>query len=125
MTDDFEWDMVGEQTVKGKEQVRQMFAKMDGSEMISCTKDLKLLDGNKGACHGIVKMKNANGDVSEMYYCDLYVFEDGLLQKMVTFSVKQGVAGFRFRPLCLVCVFCVWNADNTALCSRIFIFWGG
>lgn len=90
MTDDFEWDMVGEQTVKGKEQVRQMFAKMDGSKMISCTKDLKLLDDNKGACHGIVKMKNANGDVSEMYYCDLYVFEGGLLQKMVTFSVKKG-----------------------------------
>jgi ketosteroid isomerase-like protein len=90
MIDDFEWDMVGEQIVRGKEQVREMFANMNGSEMISCTKDLKLLDGDKGACHGTVKMKDTNGVISEMYYCDLYVFEGGLLKKMVTFSVKKG-----------------------------------
>ena len=89
MTDDFEWDMVGEQTVKGKEQVRQMFEKTEGSEMISCTKELKMLDGNNAGCNGIVKMKNAKGEISEMYYCDLYVFENGLLKKMVTYSSKK------------------------------------
>ncbi len=89
VTDDFEWEMLGDQTVKGKENLKKMFAEIDGTEMISCTKELQLLDGNKGACNGIVKMKNAKGEPFEMYYCDLYVFEDGKLKKMVTYNIKK------------------------------------
>lgn len=89
VTDDFEWEMLGDQTIKGKDALKQMFAEVDGTEMLSCTKELKLLDGNKGACNGIVKIKNAKGELFEMYYCDLYVFEDGNLKKMVTYNIKR------------------------------------
>lgn len=89
VTDDFEWEMLGDQTVKGKENLKKMFAGTDGTEMISCTKELQLLDGNKGACNGIVKMKNAKGEPFEMYYCDMYVFQGGLLRKMVTYNIKK------------------------------------
>lgn len=50
---------------------------------------MKILDGNKAACSGIVTMKKANGDTFEMYYCDLYEFENGLLKKIVTYNLKK------------------------------------
>jgi len=87
VTDDFEWQMLGDKTINGKDELQKLFAITGSSSMLGCTKEMKILDGNKAACNGIVTMKNANGDTFEMYYCDLYEFENGLLKKIVTYNL--------------------------------------
>ena len=89
VTDDFEWQMLGDRAVNGKDELQKLFADTGNTEVVACTKEMKLLDGNKAACNGLVTMKNPNGDISEMYYCDLYEFENGLLKKIVTYNLKK------------------------------------
>jgi len=89
VTDDFEWQMLGDQTIKGKDQLEKLFADTGNTEMVGCTKEMKILEGNKAACNGIVTMKNGNGDEFEMYYCDLFEFENGRLKKIVTYNLKK------------------------------------
>lgn len=87
VTEDFEWDMVGDQVVKGKKELEKMFSETDTpAKMIGTTKELQIIDNHKAACKGIVTMESKDGKVSEQYYCDLYEFEGGKLKKMTTFT---------------------------------------
>lgn len=86
ITDDFIWEMVGDQTVNGKAALKKMFDDTpEGMKMTGNTKDIKIVDGDKAACNGMVTMQNAKGETTESYYCDLYEFESGKLKRMVTF----------------------------------------
>ncbi len=87
ITDDFEWDMVGDQLVKGRENVEKMFNETEVPyKMVSTTKDIKVFNENTGVCKGVVIMEDKQGNRTEQYYCDLYEFEEGKLKRMTTFT---------------------------------------
>ncbi|WEK38340.1 MAG: nuclear transport factor 2 family protein [Candidatus Pseudobacter hemicellulosilyticus] len=88
VTDDFEWIMVGDMTVKGKEELKKMFAASGDMEMLSATKDHLVVEGNTGVCDGIVTMKE-NGEEKERHYCDIYELQGEKLKKMTTYIVNK------------------------------------
>lgn len=88
VTDDFEWVMVGDMTIKGKEELKKMFSDAGDITMVGCTKDYLVVDGNVGMCNGIVQMKE-NGTIVERYYCDIYELSGGKLKKMTTYTLPK------------------------------------
>ncbi|RYG43337.1 MAG: hypothetical protein EOO01_21490 [Chitinophagaceae bacterium] len=90
VSEDFEWEILGEQHIKGKENLRKMFAEMDKPvKMLGSTKVLRIFDGNNAACNGVVTMQNENGETNEHFYCDLYELQGGRLRKMTTYMVRK------------------------------------
>lgn len=88
VTDDFQWNMVGDITVKGKDQLKQMFAGAGDIKMLSASRDHLVVEGNTGVCDGLVQMQE-NGNITEQFYCDIYELEGEKLKKMTTYMVKK------------------------------------
>ena len=88
VTDDFEWVMVGDMTIKSKEALKKMFAEMKDIEMTGCTKDHLVVEGHIGVCDGIVQM-NEKGVMVERYYCDIYELQGDKLKKMTSYIIRK------------------------------------
>jgi uncharacterized protein len=88
ITDDFQWDMKGDQLISGKENLRKMFSMGKDIQMVSSTKDHIIIDGDTAAVDGKVDMKHPDGRIEHMNYCDIYELEGGKVKKMVTYMTK-------------------------------------
>ena len=89
LTDDAEWQMLGDKTIKGKDNWRAFFAQHPEMTMVSSTTNHIIIDGDQAAVDGEVSCKDKDGNLFDMYYCDLYELQDAKVKKMVTYSVKK------------------------------------
>lgn len=85
-TDDVEWTIVGEKTVKGKDVIRQWMATMD-FEPPKFTIDNVIAEGDMVVAHGNMTMKE-DGKAVPYSYCDIYSFQDGKIIALKSFVVK-------------------------------------
>jgi ketosteroid isomerase-like protein len=72
MTDDVEWEMLGDATMSGKEAIRQM-----------------IIEGDQAAVTGEVKCEGPNGTLMDMYYCDIYELTDGKVSRMISYPINK------------------------------------
>lgn len=86
-TEDVEWIFVGEQTLKGKEAVRQYMKetyleppKFDVAHLIA--------EGDFVTALGNITMKDENGKEVESAYCDVWRIRDGKLAELKAFVVE-------------------------------------
>lgn len=74
-TEDMEWEMVGDTTIKGRDNIPVFFEAMsDGDKMESYTIQTLITHGKNASANGILKMKSANGTISSYGFCDVYHF---------------------------------------------------
>lgn len=86
-TEDVEWTFVGEQTLKGKEAVRQYMKEMyleppkfDVAHLIA--------EGDFVTALGNITMKDESGREVESAYCDVWRIRDGKLAELKAFVVE-------------------------------------
>jgi len=88
MTDDIEWEMLGDATMSGKDAIRQMFTGAE-TKMISSTKRHMIIEGDQAAVTGEVKCEGPNGTLMDMYYCDIYELTDGKVSRMISYPINK------------------------------------
>ncbi|MCX2480199.1 nuclear transport factor 2 family protein [Pedobacter sp. MC2016-15] len=90
LADDVEWTIVGEQRFSGKQSIGDFFRAFPDMKMISSTKDHIIISGNNAVVDGEVQCINEGTGVHhDMFYCDIYDFKDGKVQKMTSYTVNK------------------------------------
>lgn len=84
--DDFEWTMVGEKPMRGKDAIRAFMAGMPPEAPVF-TVDTIVAEGDTVACIGDMTMKE-NGKAVPYSYCDVWRFRDGKPASLKAFVVK-------------------------------------
>ena len=88
-TDDTEWTFVGEQTLKGKEAVRQWMATVYPVPPKVMVDHLVAEDDFLTAI-GTVIMKDKDGKQTDYWYCDVWRMQDGKFAELKAFVIKKG-----------------------------------
>ena len=85
--DDTRWTFVGEQTLKGKEAVRQYMA----TTYIEPPKfkiDTLIAEGDFVTALGEITLKDEDGKETDYSYCDVWRFRDGQMVELKAFVIK-------------------------------------
>jgi len=88
VTDDIVWNMVGNETVSGKENLRKFFADHADMKMISSTKDHIIIDGDSACVDGYVHCSDGKDKNFHMNYCDIYDIEKEKIKKITSYCVN-------------------------------------
>lgn len=74
VTDDIEWDIVGENKLSGIDEFRETLEKMKKSGPMEITVNEIILEKDKAVVEGIVRLKNP-GKKRKYAFCDIYVLK--------------------------------------------------
>lgn len=87
-TDDVQWTFVGDQTLTGKNEVRQYMKEtyvtppsFDVEEIIA--------EGDFVTVLGKISLKNKDGKTINYEYCDVWKFKDGLMAELKAFVIEK------------------------------------
>ncbi|WP_432708903.1 nuclear transport factor 2 family protein [Pedobacter sp.] len=86
-TDDTIWEFVADQTLHGKEEVRQYMAKTY-VEPPKLTEERFIAEGEYLVVIGKITLKNIEGKVVKYSYCDVWRFRDGKMAALQAFVVE-------------------------------------
>ena len=86
-TEDLQWTMVGETTVKGKRAIREWMKSMDpGTPVIKV--DQIAVEGDYAFCCGSLRMKDNEGREAPYEFCDVYRFQGDRIAALKAFLIK-------------------------------------
>lgn len=92
MTEDIEWNLVGEEITKGKAAVKEFMKPMEKVETLELELD-KIVNGEESAAaYGRMKIKEPSGEVKSFGFADFYELEgktNPKISKMTSFVVKE------------------------------------
>jgi ketosteroid isomerase-like protein len=91
-TEDVEWTFVGDQTLKGKEAVRQ-YMKAMYVEPPDFRVDHLIAEGDFVTALGEIAMKDGTGRLVRSAYCDVWRVRDGKLAELRAFVVEIEAEG--------------------------------
>lgn len=86
-TEDTEWTFVGEQTLKGKEAVRQYMATAY-IEPPKFTVTNVIAEGDFVTALGEITLKDRDGKETHHSYCDVWRFREGKIAELKAFVIK-------------------------------------
>lgn len=86
-TEDTEWTFVGDQTLKGKEAVRQYMA-VAYVEPPKFIVETLIAEGDFVTAIGKISMKNEAGRMVDYSYCDVWKFRDGKMAELKAFVIE-------------------------------------
>ena len=89
-TDDTEWTFVGDQTLKGKEAVRQYMATAYAEPPKFTITDL-IAEGDFVTALGEITLKDEDGQAVHYSVCDVWRFRGGKLFELKAFAIKTDV----------------------------------
>ena len=87
-TDDTKWTFVGDQTLQGKEQVRQYMATAY-QEPPKFMVEKFIAEGEFVTAVGKISMKNGNGTIVDYSYCDIWRFRNGKMVELTAFVIAK------------------------------------
>lgn len=88
-TDDTEWTFVGDQTLRGKEAIRQYMAKAYAEPPQFMVENL-IAEGDFVTALGKISMKNEKGIMIDYSYCDVWKFRNGKMAELKAFVIETG-----------------------------------
>ena len=86
-TEDTKWTFVGDETLNGKEVVRQ-WMKINYVEPPKFQVEHLIAEGDFVTATGKINLKDENGENSEFAYCDVWRFRDGKMAELNAFVIK-------------------------------------
>lgn len=92
-TDNVEWTIVGDQTLNGKNGIREFMRSMGEMPPPKFTVDEIIEGENSAACYGDMTMADESGKEADYSYCDVYRFNNGKIESLRSFVVKHKVEG--------------------------------
>lgn len=87
-TDDIRWTIVNDQTVPGKDAIREFMKDTGDTEPPTFTTDEIIVENDSAVCYGQMTMKEKEGCAGIYEYCDIYGFKDKKISKLRTFMIK-------------------------------------
>ena len=87
-TEDIEWVFVGDQTLHGKEAVRQWMAE-SYLEPPQNEVDALIAEGDFLIATGSISMKNKAGKTTKSSYCDVWKFRDRKIARLKAFVIEN------------------------------------
>ncbi|MFD0749879.1 nuclear transport factor 2 family protein [Mucilaginibacter calamicampi] len=87
-TDDTKWEFVGEQTLQGKDAVRQYMAKTY-TEPPKFNISRVIADDDFVSVLGKISLKNEQGIMVNYSYCDVWRFSDGKMAELRAFVIAE------------------------------------
>ena len=72
VSEDFEWEMIGDRTLSGKGEVRQFLESMAAAKSESIRLHSIITHGREAACNGEIAAAGSN----PVAFCDVYTFKD-------------------------------------------------
>ena len=87
-SDDTVWTFVGEQTLQGKEAVRQYMAKVY-TEPPSFMVETMVSEGDFLTAIGTISLKDEDGNPVNYSYCDVWRFRDGKMAELKAFVIQD------------------------------------
>jgi uncharacterized protein (TIGR02246 family) len=85
--EDVEWTIVGEQTVKGKDSIRQWMAAIESEPPRIKVKNV-IAEGDFVTAYGDMTMKDKDGNGVPYAYCDIYRFRGDNIVELTSFVVR-------------------------------------
>lgn len=76
VTDDVVWELVGEATLTGKEEVKNLLEPMRGIKAEEHLAETIITQGNQAIVQGTMVMPDGNGNKINYAFCDMYSFKD-------------------------------------------------
>lgn len=92
MTDDIQWNFIGEKTVQGKEAVKEFMEPMSKVETLGLELLNIITDVRTAAAHGKMKIKEPSGEIKSFGFADFYVFDgqkSPKIKKMTSYVVAN------------------------------------
>ena len=86
-SEDVQWTIVGERTVKGKDAIRTWMAAMD-MEPPKFTVNNIIAEGDFVTAYGDMTMRDKEGKSVPYAYCDIYRLRDNKIVELTSFVVK-------------------------------------
>jgi ketosteroid isomerase-like protein len=86
--DDVRWTVVGEKTVEGIAAIKEWMNSTECPEPPQFTVDHMVAEGDMVVCSGDMTMKDKDGVVQPLSYCDIYRFRNGRVSELQTFVVN-------------------------------------
>jgi ketosteroid isomerase-like protein len=91
-SDNLEWTMVGDTTVRGKQAIREWMKSMDpGTPSIKV--DQIVTDGDTAIATGSFRMKDKSGRDASYEYCDVYSFQGDRIASLKAYVIKADRKG--------------------------------
>jgi len=87
--DDVEWTMVGDETRKGKDSIRQWMGSIPSDAPKFDVKHV-IAEGDFVVCYGDMRMKDEQKVDVPYSYCDLYRFRSGKIVELRSWVMKTG-----------------------------------
>ncbi|MFP7655601.1 nuclear transport factor 2 family protein [Chryseobacterium proteolyticum] len=87
-TDDTQWIFVGEQVLKGKEEVRKYMA-VAYTEPPEFEVEKLVAENDYVVAIGTISMKNKEGRAVDYSYCDVWRFRDGKMAELKAFVIEK------------------------------------
>jgi len=87
-TDDTKWTFIGDQTLQGKEAVRQYMPKTYIESPKFMVENL-IEEGNFVTAVGKISLKDESGKTIHYSYCDIWRFRDGKLHELKAFVIED------------------------------------
>lgn len=82
VTEDVYWEMIGDQVIKGKEALIEAMNKVKEPRDMALDLHSMIIDNDRAAVHGSMKMKDSNGVEKAYSFCDLYTFSSSRENKI-------------------------------------------
>ncbi|PST83754.1 ketosteroid isomerase [Pedobacter yulinensis] len=86
-TDDTLWTFVGDQTLHGKEAVRQYMAAVYVEPPRFMVRNL-IAEGDFVTAIGQISLRNQEGTMTDYTYCDVWRFRDGKMAELQAFVIE-------------------------------------
>lgn len=86
-TDDTEWTFVGDETLRGKQAVRQYMAMAYAEPPKFMVEDL-IAEGNFVTAIGKISMKDKDGKLIDYSYCDVWRFHNDKMAALRAFVIR-------------------------------------
>ncbi len=86
-TEDTQWVFVGEQTLQGKEAVRQWMATAYAEPPVFMVEQL-IAEGDFVTAIGRINLKDETGEIIPYSYCDVWRFSEGKMAELKAFVIK-------------------------------------
>lgn len=86
-TDNMIWTFIGDETLRGKEAVRQYMAKTY-VEPPKFKVDNLIGDGDFVTAVGEISLKDKDGKMTHYLYCDVWQFNEGKMAELKAFVIK-------------------------------------
>ncbi len=85
--DDTEWTFVGEQTLRGKEAVRQRMA-TNYTEPPTFSVATLIAEGDFVVALGTIQIKDEDDQAAPSAYCDVWRFREGMIAELQAFVIQ-------------------------------------